>query len=219
MLYGIIATLVAAFSIHQWWNSPRQVARRALRTVTRTTIRDAKDGARVKVVGAARSAGAQLVAPFTQRPCFIWQIVVQEYRSSGRSGSWHDLVNESEERDFDVEDATGRAAVKVTTVRLALVEDGTGSAGTFQDASPELARFCAERGIETTGWFGMNKSIRYREAVLEEGETVAVMGVARWESDPSVNPEGGYRSVGKRLVLDAPDDDALVISDMPDTTV
>ena len=66
---------------------------------------------------------------------------------------------------------------------------------------------------------GFNRTLRYREAVFEEGEEVAVLGRARWEMDPDPKAEGsGYRGGAKRLVIEAPETEGpLLASDDPNT--
>lgn len=207
----IFVGVVAVLFVAGWWFSSAQVGRRALKKVRPTRVRDAREGERVKVVGDAKPSGETLSAPLSGRPCVAWQLRVWvEERRTG------DLVNESQVREFYVDDETGRALVRTSAAKLALEEDGEGGMGTFQAASPELEAFCKARGIDTKSWVGLERELRYREAVVEVGETVAVMGVARWEVDPGSIAKEGYRDGEKRLVVEAPRDGAVVISDIPD---
>jgi len=79
----------------------------------------------------------------------------------------------------------------------------------------------AERGHSSEAWV-FNKTMRYREAVVMLGETVAVVGTGRWEHDPegTTKAGSGYRDaeLPMPLVLDAPDAGPLLLSDQPAIT-
>jgi hypothetical protein len=157
-----------------------------------------------------------LTGPLTGRPCVFYRCLVQEYRSSGKSGHWHTIIEEHDSVDFLVEDRSGVARVEVSGAEPALVLDAHFRSGTFNDARPELEAYLARYGERSTGRLGFNKSIRYREGVLEPGETVAAMGKARLELDSSPDTaRRGYRSRPQRPVLGLTPEGHLLLSDDP----
>ena len=80
-----------------------------------------------------------------------------------------------------------------------------------------MVTYLARHGESSSGWI-FNKTLRFREGVLEEGETVAVVGQFFWEPDPEPMPGemgGGYRDHPVRLVVRAPKNRSIFLSDDP----
>jgi hypothetical protein len=156
---------------------------------------------------------APLVAPFTGRACAYYEAIVEEYRSSGKSGSWYRIIVEQQGQDFLLDDGQGTARVSVAGATVALVKDAHLRSGLFQDATPVLEDFLARHGRQSQGWL-FNKNLRYREGVIEAGEPVAVCGQGRHEADPDPRAAtGGYRDTAARLVLSAAPNMPLYVSD------
>lgn len=208
LLFLAALALVGAIVLGAWWLSPYQQTLRALRSVPRVSVSDATEGSLVRIVGTLRAGPRTLEAPLSGRLCACFRVEVDVRVSTGKSSSWRNIIREEDGADFVVEDPSGRALVKGGTVETAIVLDQHLKSGTFDDATPELEAYLARHGHKSTDFLGFNKAIRYREGVLEPGETVAVLGRARWEDDPepgAVQPSsGGYRESArkKRLVLE-----------------
>lgn len=215
MMLAIVAVAGASYLLFHYFSKAART-RRALRSTERTLIVDAIEGTLVKISGRVKYAGEPMEAPLSGRTCAVWEVVVEEHRSSGRSSHWRSIISDYEAQHFIIEDESGKALVKPVVPQLALEQDARYRSGTFMDAPPELERFLASRGHASTGVFGFNKSMRYREGVLEEGERVAVYGVCRWELDPDPSTGGvGYRDTPRRLVIESPSESRLLISDDP----
>jgi hypothetical protein len=209
----VLGGLVAGLVWQHFFNADARI-KRALRGVARTAMRDVRDGAVGKVVGTLAYVGEPLVAPLTRRTCAYYLVLVEAWRSTGRSGYWAQIVREERRQDFALRDADGtRALVHIADARVSVVRDASFTSGTFKDPTPELEAFMSARGLTTRGWV-FNKSIRYMEGVLEAGESIAVGGLARWEPDPDPGATGGaYREAPKRLVLAGSSQLPLLISD------
>ncbi len=196
---------------------------RKLRKAPRLPIAEVKEGQLAKVVGTLRLAEEPpLEAPLSGRPCAYFEVKVEERRSSGKSSHWVTVIKEyeSQQRIF-VEDDSGKALVSMMAPKMVLTMDAHYESGFLNDASPRLEEFLARHGHSSEGWV-FNKSIRYKEGVLEPGELVAVLGRGSWEPDPDPPPgggaTGGYRDMPLRLhVREAVDDDRMLMSDDPST--
>ena len=216
LMVGFGVVVAIAMGLYWYFNEHNRTAR-ALREVPVARVAMAKEGERVRICGQLRYEGTPLVAPISQRSCAAWWIHIEEKRSSGKSSHWHTLVEERDATRFRVEDGSGAALVMVVDLpKIAIAKDVHLTSGTFNDPAPHLIELLAARGYSTEGWFGFNKALRYEEGVLEEGEMVSVLGMARREPDPDPG-EAGYRERKMRLVLEAPDDGPLLISDDPST--
>ena len=148
-------------------------------------------------------------------------IVVEEKRRRGKHSYWQTLVDEEEGTDFLLLDDTGKAKVQVSYASAVLHGDAEGGSGFLNEPTPELDSFLSARGHSTQGWI-FNKTIRFREGVAEPNERVAVVGMGKWERDPeeAAMAGEGYREavMPKRLVLSAPSEGPLLLSDESDVT-
>ncbi len=192
--------------------------KRALAGKQRVSIKDIEEGLEVKVSGRLSYAEEPLVAPLTGRPCACWEVTVEEYRKSGNSGSWREIIREQECQPFFIDDDTERALVRDTIPIVAIEKDGHFKSGTFNDASDELESFLYEHGHQSVGMLGFNRSLRYKEGVLEEGEDVAAAGLAHREPDPGGHGRsGGYRDAPTIVVIEAPEGGQCMLSDSYET--
>jgi hypothetical protein len=206
-----VASLVAGVVVAGFWNSARARIKRTLRAAQLASVADAPEDVPIKLVGRLRIVGNPLRAPFSKRKCAAWFVRV-DIDSQSQDGK---TFVEGKAQSFELEDETGRALIEVTdTPLLELVVDAHHSSGVLDDPAPHLQEFLHHRGHATRGWI-FNKSIRYREGVLEAGERVAVLGVASRQIDPAPNAVDGYRSKSKRLVLRAPRGARLLMTDDP----
>jgi hypothetical protein len=204
----VIIAIAGAFFSHD------ARVKRALRKAPLATTRTFPDSTVATVQGTVcQLDGAPLIAPLTGRPCAYYEAIVEEYRSSGKRGSWYPIIREHRGQDFLLDDGQGTARVVMEHASVSLVKDAHFRSGMFQDATPALDEFLARHGRQSQGWL-FNKSLRYREGVLETGELVAVCGAGAREPDPDPRATtGGYREQAMRLVLTARADAPLYVSD------
>jgi hypothetical protein len=139
--------------------------------------------------------------PFSGRHAVWTRITVQELRSSGKNSYWHTLLTEADGRVFMVDDTSGQMArIMPVGANVMLDKQSIASSGTFNDAQPHLEAFLASRGLKSTSWLGLNKSMRYEEELIAPGDPVYALGPSRREAGPPVND--GYRMVpGSQLVM------------------
>lgn len=199
-----------------WYFSEAQKIKRALRDAEHVPIARYPHGGIKKVIGVLSVEGELLTAPLSGRPCAAWEVIVQEQRSSGKSTSWHTIICEVEAVPFILEDHTGRAHIDPSGAQLVVTADQHSRSGTFDDPTPEEHAFLDRHGEEGTGWV-FNRTLRYREGVLEADELVAVLGqgTVSYDDAPERQHLGGYRSLAasKRLYIRAAGGHPLYISD------
>jgi len=192
--------------------------KRKLRAAKAWAIGELPEDTLGRVVGQARPLANTLLGPLTGRPCVYYIATVEEQRSNGRSSYWKTIITESEGVPFVLEDSTGRAIIDPSNAEVALDFDGKSSSGTFHDANEVQEAFLTKYDKKSSGWV-FNKSLRYREAMIEIGETVAVLGSGVREPDPNAPPEDAYRGAPRtQLRLTSSAQFPLVISDDPTTT-
>jgi hypothetical protein len=214
--FFLFATVVIVVAVYNFFFSDEAKVRRAIRSAHRVSIAEAKAGEIVRVAGKVKALGPLHAAPLSGRPCVYYEVSVEEYRSSGKSGKWVEIIHDTDGSDFLVVDATGKARVSTREMKALIVRDHKRESGTLNEAPPDLEAYLARHGRKSKGWI-FNRNIRYREGVLAPGEEVVVLGEAAWEQDPDPTEAGtGYRNSPKRLVLRSRPDGLLLASDEPE---
>ncbi|QSX00124.1 E3 ubiquitin--protein ligase [Haloterrigena alkaliphila] len=172
-----------------------RVANRVLR-VEPDSVFDATDGGRVELRGTAQPVeeGRLVRAPFTGTPCLAYEYEVEQYDSSGKGSSWRTIDSGEGYVPFLLDDGANSMLIEPpgADFRLEADERIDVDGGT---APPErIARFieatdavdCQNTTVDlrvfelTTG-----ADRRFRERRLEPGETVHVLGTARYDTTVS----------------------------------
>lgn len=189
------------------WNAlfgRRAKARRALERSQPIPIERVRPGMMVKLIGRVelRSPSRPLIGPLSQKPCAHYELLIKEKRQKG----WRTLVHEKDTQDFWLVDDSGRVLIEATVAQVLLTMDERRRSGIGKDAPPRLEALLRRHGQKSTGWV-FNKNLRYREGLLEPGETVAVVGRCRDEADPAGSADA------RRLVIGEPPEGDLVVTD------
>lgn len=182
-------------------------ARRKLARAPVEAIAAITPGTTARITGTIEYLDGELVAPLSKRTCAYYLVIVEEYRSSGKSGNWVEILREEQHLDFLVRDASGVAQIRMDSPHAVVVRDHKTRSGTFDDATPIEAAFLERFSKTSTNFLGLNRSLRYSEGALEFGEQLTVLGLAR-------------RCEGEvRLVFESPPDGPLLLTDHPGTVV
>ncbi len=211
VLLPVVIVIVAG----GYFFSKKMTIKRGLRKAAGRTIAEFMDGEEGRVTGNVLLAGKTLTAPLSMRTCAYYHIEVQEYQSSGKSGHWHTVIEEEETGHIILDDGTGYALIDTSQMKAYLVEDVKYESGTFNDATPELESFLQSRQKKSTGFLGWNKSMRYREGILEANEVFTVSGVATWSTP---REHGLSLNTNKLLVISATDKKPVLLTDDPSVT-
>lgn len=201
---GIVSCAVHHFSAEQ------KMIRRFNNT-PHVRIQEAAAGQDVRILGNVRVDDQEFISPFTKRRCVYYEAIVEE---SNDNDSWSVIAREVQGASFFVEDSSGRALVKAENLKIDAHRDGELTSGFMEDASVHLEEFLARHGQKSEGKY-FNRTLRYREGILEPGEAIAVLGRVRWEADPDPRQAGtGYRDVPKRAVMEPPTEGLVWVSDI-----
>lgn len=220
---AIIAVFVAIGVLVAIFNKGART-KRMLRSMAVTPIGKLADDTVGRVVGKAQPEnGVVLTGPLTGRPCVYYIAVVEQQHSTGRSSYWKTLIKEVQGAPFRLVDSSGYAIVDPAHADVLLDFDGNSRSGTFDKANPVEEAFLARHGHSSQGWV-FNKTLRYREAMIEIGEPVTILGSGVREPDPegvSAGPSGDdvYRNAPPtRLRLTGSPKFKMVICDDKKTT-
>jgi hypothetical protein len=203
MVFVILAAAVAVVASIYFAKDAR--ARRKLAGTRVEAIAQATPGTTARFTGTIEALADQLTAPMSGRRCVYYLAVVQEYRSSGKSGNWVEILRDEQHVDFLVRDGTGAAHVRMDAPHVVAVRDHNTRSGTFDDATAIEAAFLQQFSKESTNFLGLNRSLRYSEGALELGEEITVLGATR-PGDGDI-----------RLVIESPAEGQLLLTDHPRT--
>ncbi len=205
--------VVAGMAAAAWYSSEEQKVRRLLRKTPAKPIGDVGDDEVAKVIGRARPLSESLSAPLTGRACVYFIAMVEERRTRRNKPYWKTIAREERGVPFALEDDTGRAIVDPTATRIAMSYDAYSTSGVLDDPT-DIQRAFLDRH-DNRGDRGLyHRKLRYHEAVIADGETVAVLGAGTREPDPDGSPTAAYRGEAPtRLRLTSSRKYPLVISD------
>ncbi|WP_430411307.1 hypothetical protein [Kordia sp.] len=186
---------------------------RELKKVRRKQIQSVRENEYVKIVGKAKHAGEPLIAPLSKRECVYYDVKVEEKRGK----HWKIIIDDVKFQDFFINTGTENAIINLkrqlpATKRIYLVTDHSLNSGVFKNIDPEIEQYLKENGNKSTGFLGMNKSLRYKESIIELDEEIAVMGIGKWQTIDT--PIDGY-SDSRVLTLNGSKKQKLLVTDVP----
>jgi hypothetical protein len=165
-----------------------------------TPMHQVVDGRRVKVAGIVNPESVRLTGPITGRACAAWSVDLQQWDSEQHC--WDDLLTEWRSEDFVLVGDGVSARVVVDGAEVVYVTDRLARADWRKPPPERVREFLARHRRSVVGYFA--GTYRCREAVLEPGERIVVVGVARRELDATPHTGGGaYREPPQRLVFAA----------------
>lgn len=203
----------AAVGFGAWSLSETQRIRRLIKRARTFTLEALGEGRAGRIIGTARVHRETVVAPLTGRTC-VYYIAEVGVPGGGKASDWQTIVSEEHGVLFAVEDATGRALVDAASARLALDYDLHAQSTSLDEPSELQRAFLQRHRCDPT-----NRALLYREAIIADGETIAVLGSATRELDPDALPTEAYRgNLPTRLRFTSSRRHPLVISDHASTT-
>lgn len=158
-----------------------------------TRIDDVTDGTLVRIVGRVQMPATPMHAPWTGRPCVAYSLYVE-----GAEGQR--LLELTDVMPFLVADETGaRALVRPGRASIHYTYDANESSSFFHEGKSTFRDFLVRNGLPVDGLIAP-LPYRCHEGVIEPGEEINVIGVARHELDPDASALG-YRDQPTRAVF------------------
>jgi len=180
---AVVIPLCLIFGVIIWfcWRGIKQTKQQSieLNTAPLVDIKKLKNGLQ-KIEGKIRAQDDLLRSPLARKKCVYFRFRVEELRQTGhgrhRSSSWVTVIDDKQWIDFNIDDGTGEVEVHIEEAEVALHSKAFTSSGTFDGASQELEDLMNRRYSQSTkGWL-FNKSMRYTETWLRDGDTVMIVG-------------------------------------------
>lgn len=202
--FGVVASAI--------YNTRFRKIKRKVRQAEFKRIYNVKDGELVTIAGNVVFHNRYVEAPLSDRQCVYYHATVERKKSSGKNTKWVKEIDEASCVDFLLDDGSDVALVEANAVEGCLEMDANYRSGAFRDADPKMEGFLRKYNFKSTGPFGLNKSLRYKEGALEKHEYVIVCGTCFWEDAQ----EHGFEDKEKILVIRATSQGPVYISDVKD---
>lgn len=179
LAWTIMIVLVVAWILMQVFSAARR-RKRLMAATPRTPIAHATGGL-TKLQGRLAHCWPPLQAPISGRPCAVYQVKVFTYERNREDL----LIHEIRGQPFLLHDESGRALVRYDEqTAVILKRDVRDTSRMMKDPTPAMLTLLQRHGVSPNRIFGMNRALRYDEAILEAGELVTAHGVAHREPDP-----------------------------------
>ena len=117
-------------------------------------------------------------SPFTDEECVYYQFTIEEYRSSGKNSQWVTIKKGEQRGLFYLKDDTGMVLIDPTGATIEARRDFEYQSGLGKDPPEQVIRFLDANNLAHEGFFGLNKTMRYRETIIVPDETLYIMGTA-----------------------------------------
>jgi len=209
-----IALVIAGIAFGSLYYSKKAIVKRKLKNALDKKISDFVSGDIAKIVGKVEIVGTPLIAPLSGRRCAYYYVLVEQQVSSGKSAHWNTIIEEELAGSFVVRDGRYCAQINAKNVKSYLVQDRIYTSGFRNDATGVLEQYLRQHGQESEGFLGMNKTLRYKEGVLEEGELIAAIGRGEWKNADRAQLPDSYDRI---LEISSTEEEPVYLSDDPDT--
>jgi len=193
----------------------KAIIKRKLKKAPHKRIYHFRNGEVAKFTGVIEAVDGQLTAPLSKRKCSYYHIIVEQRVSTGKSSRWKKIIEETKSNKFVIRDSSACAYIDSNEIKSHIVFDKKYSSGFLNDASNDLENYLRKHGRESESFLGFNKTIRYREGILEEREKVAVLGKGKWIDGEELGLPKKYDRILSITNHEVP----IYLSDDPETTV
>ncbi|MDI6758923.1 MAG: hypothetical protein QMD94_04555 [Candidatus Omnitrophota bacterium] len=177
-----------------FWGFKRLRRKRLVENIPTSTVRGMAMGL-VELSGKAKGT-AILKAPLTKTECVLFRYLIEEYRSSGKSGRWVTIASgNSFYCPFGLDDRTGKIMVYPQSAELILPLRYKFKTGIGKVIPANLREFMEGNWISYQSWLG-SRPLRFKEWFILDGENIYVLGSAKKTDAPNTD----YRNVVMRRI-------------------
>ncbi len=173
-------------------------------------IGDFKNGEVAKLLGVIHSVDDYLIAPLSGRQCVQYHVTVEKKTKSNNGGNWHTLINDTNACKFLIRDENHHAMINDSNIKSLIFKDAKYSSGFLKDANPMHEHYLKSHDLSSENFLGMNKTLRYKEGILERDEEVAVLGMGHWKPASHFDIPESYNNI---LEITSYENEPIYISD------
>lgn len=183
----IIAIIIITIIVLQALFNKDARIKRKIRKAPQKLISNFQNNDRAKIIGKIHEIDRPLISPLSKRECIGYHVIVEREKQSGDHATWETIIDKKIINDFIISDKGKNAIVRTKHVKSVIVKDQKFESGFLNDATPQLESFLNKYGKKSEGFLGFNKTLRYKEGILEKDELVAVLGNGTWKKTDELN--------------------------------
>jgi hypothetical protein len=188
VLFGLFFVVLGGLAAGLIYVAYRKHRRYKLLGGTRMTAIAALRPGLVKTVGTVVAMEEPLLSPMTQRECVFYEFRVEEERTRvfqrrqrgmPAQKDWVTIVHDRQATRFAIEDGDAQAEIDLDGGEVTMQDVARTASHVCRSAPPELERVLRRRYGTSTRGLIFNKTLRYTETVIEEGDSLIALGEAR----------------------------------------
>lgn len=154
--------------------------------------------------------------PFSKKKCVYYKYTIEEYRSSGKSSRWVMIKKEDNAAPFYLQDDTGSVFVDARDAEVDIPSDFEWKSGMGNDPPANVMEFLNSKGIKHDSLFGFNKTMRFKEYIIEPDNMLYIMGTAK--DNPYIE-EGSAQTNEADIMIGKGKNNLYYIADKPEKNV
>jgi hypothetical protein len=213
--YSIAGLFVGVFLFVMGFIWLRQ--KRLIENIPTSKVRSIAMGL-VEIFGEAVPAKKKVLkSPFTNKDCVYYKYIIQEYRSSGKSGHWATIKKGNKSVNFYLKDKTGSVLVDPKDAKVDIPKDFEFNSNLGKDPPLGVKRFLKKNKLSFEGFLGINKRMRYREYFIEPKDKLYILGTAG--DNPFVKEATAKNSAEDIMIQKGKIERMYYISDKPEKEV
>lgn len=171
----------------------------------------------VEIFGEAiPSKGNTLNSPFSNKQCVYYKYTIEEYRKSGKSSKWVTVKSGEDKRHFFVKDDTGTVLIDPKGADISIPIDFEFNSSFGKDPNDNIKEFLKKNNMNFEGFFGMNKTMRYREYFIAPKDRLYVIGTA---SDNPYVEEASVAKGHEDIMIGKVGKEFFYVSDRPEKDI
>lgn len=211
IIFAIIVGIVI-FCIYYF--SAKNRIKRKLKNAPHKPLSNFKNKEIAKVQGTIVAVDTPLRAPLSHRQCVAYSIEVDETKYNGNNSYRETIIKDSMTSKYLIKDGDKYAIINAKSIKSHIILDKNYSSGFLNDATTTLEDYLNEKGHKSEGFLKMNKSLEYKEGILEIGEKVTAFGKGVWRKGSEFQLPETYDEV---LELTPTSNESVYLSDDPTT--
>jgi hypothetical protein len=181
-IVGSVILGIVIFIVVVSYFSKKNLILRELKKDRRKQLISVKENEYAKVIGKVFQTNQPLIAPLSGRACVYYEVLIEKKGDK----SWHQFIKEEKAQDFFIksqgEMAKVKANIQANSKRVFLVKDFKKTSGFRKESTMRFDNFLEKHDKSSIGLLGFNKTLRYREGIIEINENIAVKGIGNWKS-------------------------------------
>jgi hypothetical protein len=172
--------------------------REIFRRVPHRRLADLGEDTLGRVSGTVQQLDSALEAPLSQRACVYYRVTVEKRRGYGRRAVYRPLASEQKCVPFAIADDGARAIIDPIATTFAVGFDLERMLEGTWDTGPREQVLLARHDVKMEDWW--DGGLCLREATIEIGKAVAVVGSGVRDPDPTRPPDELYRGQAATLL-------------------